>query len=126
MDTGLGHQKPLGCHAIRPFYVDETANNPRTEIPVDLQKALRRKEIKWTLKTSDYRKTPRLIKLEPAQAIVCFDTIKIKFLRSMARDKKRSPLFAMHVPSGRSHGQFATTAVARAWPNGSEFKTYPS
>ena len=65
----------------------------RAKVPVDLQKAMGKKEIKWALKTSDYKEASKRIKLESAKADAIFDREREKLVQSIAREKR--PLLAM-------------------------------
>jgi integrase len=65
----------------------------RAKVPVDLQEAMGKKEIKWALKTSDPNEASKRIKLESAKADAIFERERAKLVQRIAREKK--PLVAL-------------------------------
>jgi integrase len=65
----------------------------RAKVPVDLQKAMGKTEIKWSLMTSDYKEANRRIKLESAKADAIFERERAKLVQRIARERK--PLAAL-------------------------------
>lgn len=71
-DPELGHQPHQKCHAILDCFAGVIATICAQNFRSICKRSWEKREIKWTLKTSDYREASKKFKLESAKADAYF------------------------------------------------------